>query len=241
MCLRKNEYSSIPRLQKHRYSIYKTCFIYFFLVGIFRSKSSVTRPTSLQQVKTQTQDDIYAAVKRSISHDKFKNLPPKQEQKSPAPPPPKSENIQQSPPPTKPNMNADKFKKIATAAVNSANLSPVTTCPICQGTFNNPKMLPCQHTFCLVCLIGYAQKNREKFLCPTCQKRAVIPDAGMQALPTNKSVQDILDLLSRRSSQEQSNAKSGKKCKVCQVNVTEEPCVHCNQVNFAIISYLKNS
>ena len=44
------------------------------------------------------------------------------------------------------------------------------TCEICQDVFKDPKMLPCSHSFCKGCLVGWKQSNpRQNFLCPKCR------------------------------------------------------------------------
>jgi uncharacterized protein YbaR (Trm112 family) len=45
-------------------------------------------------------------------------------------------------------------------------------CPICYDTFNDkdkiPRILPCGHTFCQVCLLDLRTSNI--LTCPTCRK-----------------------------------------------------------------------
>ncbi|XP_050402041.1 tripartite motif-containing protein 59-like [Patella vulgata] len=54
------------------------------------------------------------------------------------------------------------------------------SCLICFEKFNNPKTLPCLHTFCLDCLRSYIKsttlfKNGTSFKCPTCRDLATVP------------------------------------------------------------------
>ena len=44
------------------------------------------------------------------------------------------------------------------------------TCEICQSIFKDPKILPCSHSFCKNCLIGWKKSNGEgSFFCPKCR------------------------------------------------------------------------
>ena len=53
-------------------------------------------------------------------------------------------------------------------------------CSICFQVFQNPRMLPCGHTFCLQCI---QQTNGR--LCPLCKKEWSLPANGLQGLPKN--------------------------------------------------------
>lgn len=41
------------------------------------------------------------------------------------------------------------------------------TCPVCQGIFRDPVLLPCTHTFCRECLTRSLQFNKK---CPVCRE-----------------------------------------------------------------------
>ena len=65
------------------------------------------------------------------------------------------------------------------------------TCQICLQPFNNPKSLPCLHTFCAQCLREWLQKHplrQEQSLevlnCPVCVQVAYIEN-GIEGLPNN--------------------------------------------------------
>ena len=48
----------------------------------------------------------------------------------------------------------------------ASNIDEVTTCAVCFEPFNDPQMLPCQHTFCKSCVDR--MKSGSKIKCPTC-------------------------------------------------------------------------
>ncbi|XP_071796085.1 uncharacterized protein [Asterias amurensis] len=58
-------------------------------------------------------------------------------------------------------------------------------CPICLTRFIDPKILDCQHSFCLKCLQKLVDKQYPKtdfIICPVCREKTSIPDKGPSAL-----------------------------------------------------------
>ncbi|ESN95184.1 hypothetical protein HELRODRAFT_179784 [Helobdella robusta] len=62
-------------------------------------------------------------------------------------------------------------------------------CPCCQNEYNQPKMLPCLHSFCYECLESNLTQNGigpgEAFLCPICKTQCVVPARGVRAMKSN--------------------------------------------------------
>ncbi|CAH3180231.1 unnamed protein product [Porites evermanni] len=60
------------------------------------------------------------------------------------------------------------------------NLQKEAECPLCLETVNNPKTLPCLHSFCLECLdkhAGFARRQLQTTIkCPVCQTSFQIPE-----------------------------------------------------------------
>ncbi|XP_041372042.1 E3 ubiquitin/ISG15 ligase TRIM25-like [Gigantopelta aegis] len=67
------------------------------------------------------------------------------------------------------------------ASLSSIN-EDFLTCSICFEPFNDPRILPCVHTFCAECLSNHINStcqpglSRPKFSCPTCRESVAIPD-----------------------------------------------------------------
>ncbi len=57
------------------------------------------------------------------------------------------------------NSNAEKIYKNFLQPKNSM-IQELLECPICMNMFDNPHVLPCQHTFCKGCIISL--KNSDK-------------------------------------------------------------------------------
>lgn len=104
------------------------------------------------------------------------------------------------------------------------------SCPICLGKFNNPKKLPCLHTFCELCIQSYVQvqksateeKNIGFFRCPLCRFETDFTNLSgiewSQKLPNDYLITSILD---RKSND--SNPKE----------IFCEPCKYANEKNIA--------
>ncbi|KAJ8913837.1 hypothetical protein NQ315_003746 [Exocentrus adspersus] len=69
------------------------------------------------------------------------------------------------------------------------------TCAICLDRYRNPKLLPCQHSFCMEpCLEGLVDYVRRQVKCPECRAEHRIPYQGVQGFPTNVTLQRFLEL-----------------------------------------------
>jgi len=74
-------------------------------------------------------------------------------------------------------------------------VSEIVTCPICLEDFKDPRLLPCVHTFCFQCLQGlYEDKNPgDNVSCPVCRKKFQIPQGGLNSLPLNFFLQNLIE------------------------------------------------
>ena len=75
------------------------------------------------------------------------------------------------------------------------------TCGICMEQYDRkkhvPKLLPCEHTFCLDCL-NSIQVPRRQMECPVCRCKHSVPQKGFV---TNRTVLDIVDALQQDGTQ----------------------------------------
>ena len=77
----------------------------------------------------------------------------------------------------------------------SKRLSKLLQCSVCSGTFKKPKMLPCQHNFCLEpCLIGLADYENDEVQCPLCEKTYAISDEGIRGFANNVMLERLLEI-----------------------------------------------
>ena len=108
-------------------------------------------------------------------------------------------------------------KEVKKATVN-------LTCPICYQLFNNPKYLPCHHSYCEQCL--EKMQVQSKIICPECRKEATIPAGGVKDLPNNFFINRMVDeLVLKRKVQGEEEVK----CDECD---EDEPVVaYCPECN----------
>lgn len=67
-------------------------------------------------------------------------------------------------------------------------------CGICLGRYCNPKVLPCLHTFCQVCLSNYIPDESLSVSCPVCRQQSIIPVDGVKALQTNFFITNLMEI-----------------------------------------------
>jgi len=58
------------------------------------------------------------------------------------------------------------------AAKFPQDLEDHVTCPICLGQYQDPRVLPCLHTYCKGCLEALTDKGRRRYSikCPECRE-----------------------------------------------------------------------
>ncbi|KAM9440124.1 tripartite motif-containing protein 59 [Clarias gariepinus] len=82
------------------------------------------------------------------------------------------------------------------------NLEEDLTCSICYSLFNDPRVLPCSHTFCKACLDNVLKVStnfsvwrplRLPLKCPNCRNLVELPPTGVEALPINVCLRAIIE------------------------------------------------
>lgn len=73
----------------------------------------------------------------------------------------------------------------------------VITCCICTNTYDDPRLLPCFHTFCMRCLVETA-KHSDKYSgdimpCPICREDVSITEEGFSKLPKNFFMHELME------------------------------------------------
>ena len=75
------------------------------------------------------------------------------------------------------------------------SITKLLECPICLETFQSPRMLPCQHSFCVEpCLKGIVNLTRKSIQCAICRKVHDLPQEGLDGIPKNLLLQDLLEV-----------------------------------------------
>jgi len=88
-------------------------------------------------------------------------------------------------------------RKMANSLQLENRIAKELECPICLDQIQKPKMLPCQHSFCLdPCLRTLVEDipNGGKLKCPICQRNFNVPMVGgVDAFPDNLLMKSLLE------------------------------------------------
>ena len=77
------------------------------------------------------------------------------------------------------------------------------TCAVCQGHYQQAKLLPCNHYYCRACIEELAKRSRgEPFACPECRNEATLPPGGVEELQGAFFVERMKDLFSKMTKAE---------------------------------------
>ncbi|CAF0804985.1 unnamed protein product [Adineta steineri] len=96
------------------------------------------------------------------------------------------------------------------------NLESLLQCAICLDRFQSPKVLVCQHTFCLTCLNSTYNVQQKTLTCPTCRKTVSL-SRGPDELPNNLLLNNLMEVQPVKA-----------KCPCCNKVETLTICEHCN-------------
>ena len=77
------------------------------------------------------------------------------------------------------------------------------TCAVCQGHYQQAKLLPCNHYYCRACIEELAKRSRGRpFACPECRKEATLPPGGVEDLQGAFFVERMKDLFGKMAKAE---------------------------------------
>lgn len=122
-----------------------------------------------------------------------------------------------------------------------SGIEKILECPICMETFAKPKMLPCQHSFCLKCVYHVYIENKSlselnQLTCPVCRTVCDLqpPMNGqlnnvdyMDKLLQNHFVlASLLDL--KQGSESQKQITPGR-CNICRTTELKWHCITCDK------------
>jgi tripartite motif-containing protein 13 len=79
------------------------------------------------------------------------------------------------------------------ASNNKVTKEDLITCFICREISNDPRLMPCSHTYCYKCIKQRATNSEDEFECPLCNKCKILKK-DIDSLPLNQSIQDLVEL-----------------------------------------------
>lgn len=97
-------------------------------------------------------------------------------------------------------------------------LEETLTCPICFDLFDDPRLLPCSHTFCWKCLTSHSV-----LICPLCRYRFI-----GQILPVNRIVSTLVEQHRQEKLNEHRSTTITAKCYDCKSYSKLDLCFHCD-------------
>ena len=116
-------------------------------------------------------------------------------------------------------------------ATYSEQFSELLSCPICHQRHGDPKVLPCLHTFCRRCLEDIIRRDRSgKLRCPTCKQDVPLLDSGLDCLPSNFFIDNILEVVDYEHGEMERIWSNARMCSSCdEGSKASSQCRDCNE------------
>jgi len=124
---------------------------------------------------------------------------------------------------------------MAASSVPLTQIHEIVKCLICLETFKVAKVLPCIHTFCLQCLDSYCEDKDpgEVTTCPLCRKVFGIPAGGIQNLPDNFFIHQLLEVNKSTEAAGTQDSDQQTLCELCSESegkiTATSYCVECDE------------
>ncbi|XP_071853963.1 uncharacterized protein [Apostichopus japonicus] len=86
-------------------------------------------------------------------------------------------------------------------------------CSVCLDQFNEPKMLPCLHRYCSLCLKTVIQASNDGTIkCPMCKQVCKVPKEGVDGFKTDFHMKSVLEFLNLQKSVNNGDLKECISC-----------------------------
>jgi RING-type zinc-finger len=93
-------------------------------------------------------------------------------------------------------VSASDFRMSSQSDELTHQINEITECSICSEVFQDPRVLPCVHTFCFSCLKAYGKSIKPGGLleCPLCRRACPVPNGGFKDFPKNYMAQQLIEV-----------------------------------------------
>lgn len=127
----------------------------------------------------------------------------------------------------------------------AATIEDLLTCSLCLELFKEPKTLTCLHSYCKACLneMTTSTDKHDSLMCPLCRDETSISESGIDGLPTNFFIKNLLDVAELRSKNESlmcSNCEDGLKAVARCGECDEFFCEKCVDAHNRLKPYLEH-
>ena len=85
-------------------------------------------------------------------------------------------------------------------------------CAVCMEIYKDPRLLPCSHTLCKICIDGMVMNS--SITCPVCRATHPVPRSETGGFPRNLAIAGMVDSL----------------CAECQMAHSDVSCSHCKKI-----------
>jgi hypothetical protein len=82
------------------------------------------------------------------------------------------------------------------ASSNNVTAKDLIICVICHELFDDPRLMPCSHTYCYKCIDKMASLNKNQFEC-VLRDGCKILKKDIDSLPLNQTISDLVELYSK--------------------------------------------
>ncbi len=84
------------------------------------------------------------------------------------------------------------------ASNNKETIESLLTCIICHDSFDDPRLMPCSHTYCYKCIKEMASADNDQIECPR-RDGCKILTKDIDSLPLDQDILDFIELYCKYS------------------------------------------
>ena len=104
-------------------------------------------------------------------------------------------------------------------------LSDQLTCSVCLENYREPRVLPCLHAFCKMCLERLVSRDGTSLTCPNCRRTTRVPQGGVSTLQSAFYIHHLVDV--RDTLEKVKDAKTA--CEKCEESEAKGYCRNCGK------------